>query len=90
MQNDSKPPHRRIEAEIHIGADSWRDLHDSLHAIIRELFDAAPNDENLNWVSNAERAGIDLSVTVDHSMTHEQYQNDMRNWRVGLKGGLQQ
>lgn len=89
MPNDSKPPHRRIEAEIHIGADSWHNLHDCLHAIIRELFDAAPNDENLHWVSTNENSGIDLSVTVDHSMTREQYLSDMRNWRAGLKEGLQ-
>ncbi len=73
MKNDNSFPSRRIGAEINIGADSWRDLHDSLHAVIRELFEAAPNDENFHWVSNTECSGIDLSVSVDHSMTHEKY-----------------
>lgn len=77
MQNDNKLPSRRIEAEINIGADSWRDLHDSLHAIIRELFDAAPNNENMNWVSVTERSGIDLCVKVNPFLEHAQIVKDL-------------
>lgn len=88
MDKRTPAPHRRIEAEIHIGADNWDDLQESLTAISKEVSTVAPADENLHWVSTGENSGMDVCVKVDHAMTREQYQNDMRQWQVGLKGGL--
>lgn len=83
MQMDNQAPHRRIVTEIHIGADSWKDLQESLTYIQREIADASHVDENLQWVNTGDHSGIDLSVNVDHSMTREQYLNDMRKWKLG-------
>ncbi len=85
---NNQPPHRRLQAEIHIGADSWKDLQESLTFIQKEVADAHDADENLQWVNTGDHFGIDLCIKVDHSMTHNQYLNDMRNWKLAAKGGL--
>lgn len=88
MQKHNQAPHRRIVTEIHIGADSWKDLQESLTFIQTEIANASHADENLQWVNTGDNSGIDLCVKVDHSMTRDQYLNDMRNWKLASKGGL--
>ena len=53
---------RRIEAEIHISADSWRDLQDVIDAIGREIRDASNADENFYWTNTTESASAEVSI----------------------------
>lgn len=82
---NSQPPHRRIQAEIHIGADNWNELESMVGDISREIKNAKSADENLYWVSNGDGAGADVSIKVDHAMTRAQYQRDMRAWNPSPK-----
>ncbi len=88
MNKQTPPPHRRIQVEIHIGADSWNDLEIMVGDIAREIRGAQDADENLYWVGNGENAGADLSLTVDHAMTREQYRRDLQAWNPSQKRSL--
>ncbi|QQG36845.1 MAG: hypothetical protein HYS17_03475 [Micavibrio aeruginosavorus] len=88
MTEKTPAPHRRIQVEIHIGADSWKDLKSMVGDIAREIRGAESADENLYWVSNGEGAGADLSLTVDHAMTREQYKRDLQAWNPSQKRSI--
>lgn len=88
MNSQAQPPHRRIQVEIHIGADSWNDLEIMVGDIAREIRSAKAADENLYWVSNGEGAGADLSLKIDHAMTHEQYRRDLQAWNPAQKRSI--
>ncbi len=53
---------RRIEAEIHISADSWSDLQDMIDAIDREVLDAQAADENFSWTNATKNASAEVSI----------------------------
>lgn len=79
---NKKTPHRRIEAEIFIGADSWDDLAEMIDALDREIQDAKKADENLYWVNPAKNASADVSITVDSTMTAAQYRERLKQWKI--------
>lgn len=83
-----RPPHRRIEAEIHIGADSWNDLREILTDICAAVDEVSQADENLYWISPGKHASADVSLKVDHAMTHDQYARDMEQWHLAQRKDL--
>jgi len=61
----NKPSSRRIEAEIHISADSWCALAETINAIGQEVHIARTADENLYWTSATETARADVSIKTE-------------------------
>lgn len=56
---------RRIEAEIHISADSWADLQDMIEAIDREIHTAKAADENFYWTNTTKRAEAEVFIKAE-------------------------
>ncbi len=88
MDKQNPPPHRRIEAEIHIGADSWKDLQEMVGDIGKAIEEVSQADENLYWVSPGKHASADVCLKVDHDMTHSQYARDMDQWHLSTRKDL--
>lgn len=61
----SKFSSRRIEAEIHISADSWCALSETIDAIGQEIHAAQAADENLYWTSATETVSADVSIKTE-------------------------
>ncbi|MCB9990705.1 MAG: hypothetical protein H6867_04925 [Rhodospirillales bacterium] len=59
----------RIEAEIHIRADSWDDLADMIDAAEKEVRDAKEADENFYWTNGTE--GAEAEVSIKREVRHD-------------------
>lgn len=72
MQMNNPTKCRRIEAEIHISADSWGDLSNMIDAIDREVQAAQKADENFYWTNGTEGAEAEVSIKTERrEQNHE-------------------
>ncbi len=70
-----KPPHRRLTATIHIGADNLEVLYQALveieHAIFKESWPTASGGQDFGW---------SMRVEEDSEMTQTRYFEELERW----------
>lgn len=68
---ERKIPRRRVEVDIHIGADDWEAVRRALSSIAFDL--ARKESGEAHMTSGAPDSGYTLRATDDPSVTHDSY-----------------
>lgn len=79
-----RPPRRRFQVNITLGADTIADAFAALEEIARALEDADPWGEAEHWRSNicgGPSAGYRVGIDHDPQMTPERYKDALKAWR---------
>lgn len=74
---DRIKPRRRIEIDLKIGADDWRELRGILRHLETEI---AMHERLSNTVSGGYGSGFVMSVDEDESITHDSWAAELERY----------
>lgn len=79
----TKEPHRKIEVELKISADSWRDVQAAFNMLERDI--AVSGQLSTSSISGGCSVGWILTSKVDENMTHEIWEGELEAYLADLR-----